>query len=139
MAFDYASLADEAHELLVEFGRESIFKRKDVGTEVFDPATLTTSGASTVTASVIIADFDIETIDGGRFFQAAQGAGLVETGDREVLMSPKNSAGAVLTWEPLTGDIVYLGSESWIIKRVMQKIAPAGTNVLFVLQVRKGA
>lgn len=139
MAFDYTGLADVAHELLVEFGREAVFRRAGVGSETFDIDTLTVSGASTVVASVIVADFDYETVEGGRFFRDDRPGNLIQTGDRMVLMSPKSSAGAVIAWEPRAGDTVVLSDGAqWDVKNLEQRIAPAGTNVLFILQARRG-
>lgn len=138
MALDYAELATTAHELLVDAGREAVFTRRAAGTEVFDSSTLTVSGASTVTASVVIADFDYDNIRGGRF-NAVDAGGQIETGDRQVLMSPKTAAGDDISWDPAPDDLLTLSDgNTWRVVRLEGAIRPAGTTVLFILQMRRG-
>lgn len=139
MAIDYSELATTAHELLLEAGRTALYTRSAVGTGDFDPETLTVTGASAVTASVVIADFDYDTKEGGRFMATDAGGTVVETGDRQVLMSPKTAAEAAIEWEPSQGDTIVLGDgNTWRVVRLEGAIRPAGTSVLFILQARRG-
>lgn len=137
--FDYSKLATKAHELLLKFGEETIFTRtggSDPG--AFDPNTLAVASAIDATASVVAASFDYDTEKGGRFFADAGQGSLIQTGDRQVLMSPKTSAGATITWDPVPNDTIRIDGDTWRIVRLEQKVKPASTLVLFVLQARRG-
>ncbi len=85
--------------------------------------TLTTT---TQTGSGVDMDYSSRAIDGD----------LVKAGDRKLLLSPLNSAGAALTAPVADETTVTLADGSvWTVKRV-ETLAPAGTVILFTLQLR---
>lgn len=136
MAFDYASMADTADELLTEFGREGRYRRQGkIGK--FNPATLGVAGASFVVATVIYADFDLETVEGGRLYKAALGANRVVVGDRVAYVSPQKANGSTIEWNPAPGDTLVVSGDVWTVVNVPYDIAPAGTRVLFAAQIRR--
>jgi len=135
--FDYSKVAATAHRLLEKFGRDGLYTRQTAG-GTFNASTLSITSAATAAASVVVADFDYETLQGGQFFQLAVGGAQVLRGDRQVLMSPKDVNASTISWNPQPNETLQIGSDVFRVVRLEQKIAPGGTTALFILQVRKG-
>ena len=117
----YTELATVAHELIAEYG--AVCKLGVPSNGAYDPATgkATVSYADqNMTAAVF--DFPQKYIDGT----------LIKVGDKCVLASTRG-----LTSEPAPG--FRFTDANGIQQQVInvKKIAPAGANVLWVLQVRK--
>lgn len=121
MSFDYDDAAATAGKLLAEFGRACTLGSVSDGE--YDPVTGTAGPASTphpVTAAVL--DYPQRFIDGS----------VIRTGDKRALMSP---VGLAVTPKP--GDT--LTDAAGAVHQVVdaKPLAPAGTVVLWTLQVRK--
>lgn len=127
MAFDYDAILDKADTLLVNFGQTMTLVEVDQGT--YNPDTGGHSGASTTNHSVTGVILEYSARAGGN--RLADGS-LIEETDRKVLISPKG-----MTVVPQAGrHRLTVGSDTYEIVRVKQ-LSPAGTNVLYELQVRK--
>ncbi|WP_434033589.1 hypothetical protein [Cupriavidus sp. a3] len=120
----YDEMATLADELLREFGKALTLRRVVPG--AYDPA----SGTSAET----VTDYQGT---GALFEYAMLAAGqtwipstLIEVGDKQCLLSP---AGMPL---PTTGDKLLDGAEVWQVQNV-KAVNPAGTPVLYELQIRK--
>jgi len=116
----YSDMAEVADDLITEFG-QSITLKVSAGT-AYDPST----GGVTITYTDQVGhgctvDFDKGLIDGEK----------VRIGDRLVLLSPLG-----LT-EPTEGDKLVIGSDTWNIVPPVTVTNPAGTPVLYEVQVRK--
>ncbi len=116
----YSEMADVADDLITEFG-QSVTLKVASGTSYN-----TSTGGVTVTYTDQIGhgctvDFDKGLIDGEK----------VRIGDRLVLLSPFG-----LT-EPTEGDKLIIGSDTWSIVPPVTVTNPAGTPVLYEVQVRK--
>jgi hypothetical protein len=125
MSFDYTDIIDVADELLAEYGAVCSLGVVTVG--AYDPATgaaTSTSTATSITAALF--GFPQRFIDGA----------MILTGDQRALISPLTTAGAALT-APKAGDTLTdsLGAVFRVID--CKTIAPAGTPVLCIAQVRK--
>lgn len=119
MAFDYTSLAVDALELLTEFGESATLTRNTGGT--YNPATgvtVVTGAPETIMAAVF--DYPQHLVDGTR----------VLTGDKQVF------AGAVGVTAPTPGDTITWQSVVYTIV-TSKPLAPAGTNLLHDVQIRK--
>ena len=116
----YSDMADVADDLITEFGQAVTLKVAS-GT-AYDPAT----GGATVTYTDqpghgCTVDFDKELIDGEK----------IRIGDQLVLLSPIGIS------EPTEGDKLVKGSDTWNIVPPVTVTNPAGTPVLYEVQVRK--
>jgi len=120
--FDYAGLADTAAELLDEFGMSMTLARASSSSPTYDTATGVATPVSPVSYTVTGAKFDYAAreIDGT----------LIQAGDQRVYLS---TTGAVL---PLPGDTLTIGSAVFRVMRA-GSISPAGTDLLYDVQVRK--
>jgi hypothetical protein len=115
--FDYIKSAGTADRLIARFGKPTSIYR--VTTGAYNPAT----GSATVTqteqvANVVVLDFPQAFIDGT----------LIKQGDRKAYVTPFASAiqqGDTFAWEGQTMTVVSA-----------KKLAPAGSVVLYELQVR---
>lgn len=121
MAFDYDDVAGVADELLVEYGQACVLGA--VTTGAYDPATGETGTTNTphsITAAIF--NYPQKFIDGT----------LILTGDKKALASPVG-----LTVEPKPGDTFT--DAAGVVHAVVnaKATAPAGTAVLWTLQVRK--
>jgi hypothetical protein len=117
----YTELPVVADELLAEFGAACSLGKMTKG--AYNPATGTTSISyppNGVTAAVF--DFPQKYIDGT----------LIKVGDKRVLLS---AVGLTVTPEP--GDHFTDVRDTVLTVIAAKDIAPAGTSVLWVLQVRK--
>src|SRR4051812_28822870 len=121
MSFDYSDIADVADELLAEFGATCSLGVVTVG--AYDTATggaTSTSTATPITAAIF--DFPQKYIDGT----------MILVGDKRVLISPSGLSAAPKAPDTLTDS---LGAVHRVIN--CKAIAPAGTAVLYIAQVRK--
>ena len=126
----YSELAETATELLAEFGAPGTLARSlTAGPTTYDPETGTTTTPTSLPEPLVAAvfEYDERLIDGS----------LIQQGDREAYVSvagleePKNTD--ILVWP--VGVTGVTPETFTIIKN--KKIAPAGLNVLYILQVRK--
>lgn len=116
----YSDMADVADDLIVEFGQ--VVTLKVAAGTAYNPAT----GEVTVTYTDqaghgCTVDFDKGLIDGEK----------VRIGDRLVLLSPFGLS------EPTEGDKLVIGSDTWNVIPPVVVTNPAGTPVLYEVQVRK--
>lgn len=121
MSFDYDDAAADADELLTEFGQACVLD--SVTTGAYDPATGeagTTSAVHTVVA--VILAYPQHFIDGS----------LILSGDKRALVSPVG-----LTVAPKPGDTLTDAYQTEYKVIDAKELAPAGTVVLWTLQVRK--
>lgn len=121
MRFDYNAAAADADELLTESGQACVLG--SVTTDAYDPAeseAVVTNAAHPVTAAILA--YPQHFIDGS----------LILAGDKRALVSPVG-----LTVTPKPGDTLTdaAGAEYKVIDA--KELAPAGTVVLWTLQVRK--
>jgi len=121
MAFDYPKTAATANRLLGQFGRTVTLSRPSTSAPTYDPATgiSTPDTPATYAAAAVLLDYAQRDIDGT----------LVQQGDQRCLMSPSVAVA------PTTSDDVVVGTVTYSVKRVV-KVAPAGTPVLYDLQLR---
>jgi hypothetical protein len=123
--FDYAEMAESANESLAEFGQAVTLTHTVAGT--YDPAT----GGVTNTTSVqygtgAMTEWDSRQIDGS----------LIKIGDRHLLLSPLNTAGAALT-APVLGDtITDAAGVIYTLTAPLKILAPAGVAVLYDVNLR---
>lgn len=118
----YSDLASVADELLREFGQECSLT--SLGTSNYSPATGLNTPAGEASQDVIAAvfDFPMKYVDGT----------MIKVGDKRVVMS---SVG--LTFDAAPGQ-TFTDATSRNYKVIDAKnIAPAGTSVAWILQVRK--
>jgi hypothetical protein len=117
MAFDYASTATQAAEVLAEFGRAATITRSVPG--AYDPATGTGSTADLVqSVFAVVLPYGDNMVDGSRVLATDQQAYV--------------SAGTAV---PRAGDVMTWGADDLRIIEV-KALAPAGTAVLYTMQVR---
>lgn len=125
--FDYAEAQADALELIAEFGQSVTLTRSVPG--AYDTATGTT-GAATVTTQTVLAveeAYHARSIDGT----------LILAGDKKLLVSPLTAAGAAISAPKAEDTVTFSGDASpWTVKSV-EALAPAGTPVLYTLQLRR--
>lgn len=119
----YERLAATATSLNASKGVVVTFVKRTVGE--YDPAT----SKSVVTTEVIDAQVTIFEYSDREIASGGAGENRVQRGDRKVLMSPN------VTKPPNINDIINLPDGDYRILDVM-KVAPAGTVVIYKLQVR---
>lgn len=119
---DMAALADE---LLREFGKPLTLRRVVQGS--YDPGS-GTAGETFTDYPGTGALFDYETLAAGQTWIPST---LIEVGDKQCLLSPD---GMPL---PTAGDKLVDGSDVWQVQNV-KALNPAGTPVLYELQLRRG-
>lgn len=121
----YGNLQKTANRLLKGKGQTLTLTRQSAGT--YDP----TTGAATVTTTTqtvygAVFDYGIDHIDGT----------LIQAGDKQLLISPFNSAGAALT-APQINDTVTLGGVTYTLVEPLKTINPGGTTVLYDCNIRR--
>ncbi|MGE8367003.1 hypothetical protein [Cupriavidus sp.] len=124
MSAFYDDMAATADELLREYGKPLVLRQVATGT--YDPAT-STAPATQVDFPGTGTLFDFALQSAG---QAFSGSTLIEVGDKQCYLSP---VGVPL---PTAGDLLVDGTDVWQVKNV-KAINPAGTPVLYELQLRK--
>jgi hypothetical protein len=120
MSFDYAALAQEAHEILAEFGAAGTLTRKD-RSGAYDPA-LGMVPETTTTQDIVglVLPVDAELVNGS----------TVQVSDEMAYIS------AVGLSEPKAADILSLNGNTYTVTGV-RWTAPAGVGVLGQLFVRR--
>jgi len=119
VAFDYARSRSSADRLIANFGQTGTIERPTASTgPAYDP-TPGTPASHAVTFAVT--DYRNQEIDGVRVLAT----------DKKVLL-----AKAGLSIEPTTSDKLLIGGVSHSIVRI-EPLSPAGTVVMWTLQVRK--
>lgn len=117
MAFDYASTATQAAELLQEFGRAATLTRSEPG--AYDPTTGTGSMVDTVqTVYAVVLPYGDGMVDGSR-----------------ILATDQQAYVSVGTTAPRAGDAMTWGADQLRVIEV-KALSPAGTAVLYTMQVR---
>lgn len=120
MAFDYSELADDAEELLEEFGRDVKFHPPRTASDADAPWAPDTE-ATPVTAKAVVADYG----------KALQREGVVQREDKRVLVSAKHFGSVELTTEWTVTD----GAKRYTVVDV-DEVAPGDTRIIYDLQVR---
>jgi hypothetical protein len=120
----YDRAAATANRMLTKYGMEVTLRRVTVGD--YDPDTGSAPASPPVDYVCMGATFDYSQrdIDGS----------LIKTGDQKLLMSPFQTDGSAMP-VPTTSDKILIGSTVYSIQP-SKKVAPAGQNVLFELQIR---
>jgi len=116
----YSEMADVADDLITEFG-QPITLKVAAGTAYYPSTGGVTVTYTDQTCNGCTVDFDKDLIDGTK----------VRIGDRLVLLSPIGIS------EPTEGDKLVIGSDTWNIVPPVTVTNPAGTPVLYEVQVRK--
>jgi 3-dehydroquinate synthase class II len=121
MAF-YDEMAVMALEMITEFGQSVIIREIKVGE--YDPGTGTVLPDTVVeqTAQGILLDFT------GQEFQANS---LIQVGDKKLKIAAQG-----LEWPPRLLNKVIVQGRMWSIIPPLKEINPAGTPILYELQVR---
>ena len=124
MAIDYPQIAESAHAALLDAG---------------GPVTLIQPGGEPeyIPGVGMVEKPDVETTGTGvvlGYKQADIDGTLIQTGDQQVYLSVEAENGSMP--QPATGDKIRVGVEVWAVVKT-ERIAPAGTAVLYIAQVRK--
>lgn len=119
----YDRAAATALRLLAKYGEDVTLRAYTVGT--YDPETGTTTNTTADTARKA-ATFDYPRLNQG---QVLAGQTLIQQGDRQCLMDANGAA-------PTMADHVIVDSIEYVIKDI-KTLSPAGTPVLYELQLRK--
>lgn len=119
MAFDYAEIAQVAHEILAEFGSAAVLTKTSAGE--YDPDAGAASLAPTnYDCTAVVLPYEDRHIDGT----------LILRGDKQAMLSAVS-----LSAKPSPGDVLaWAGAKFRVI--AAEDLAPAGVSVLFTLQVR---
>lgn len=126
MTFDYTKSADTAERLLQKFGQAVVLSCPSTSAPTYDPATGVSTPVAPATYTGRGAVFDYKQTD--------INATLVQAGDQRLYLSPFQADGTAMP-EPKTSDEIVIGSTTYSIVRA-GKVAPAGTKVLYDLQLR---
>lgn len=125
--FDYTKSAATAERLLQKFGQAVTLVRPSTSPPTYDPAT----GISTPVAPASYAGrgavFDYKQTD--------VNATLVQAGDQRLYLSPFQADGSAMP-EPVTSDDVVLANGKTYSVVRGGEVNPAGTVVLYDLQLR---
>jgi len=117
-AFDYAETKADVDELIAEFGQAITLRRYEAGGEAYDP---TAGGPYDVQVVGAVIDYALREIDGTRVL-ATDKKVLVAVGDATDPPTPAHR-------------LVVSGVEHAIVS--VSTLAPAGTVVMWTLQVRR--
>ncbi|CAI8985466.1 hypothetical protein [Pseudomonas chlororaphis] len=122
MATFYDEMAVMALEMITEFGQPVTISKTEPGE--YDPETGGMSPGATVgqTAQGILLDFT------GQEFQANS---LIKVGDKKLKIAARG-----LEWAPSLLNKVVVQGRTWSIVPPLKEINPAGTPILYELQVR---
>lgn len=121
MAF-YDEMAVMALDMITEFGQPVTISKADPGE--YDPETGGSSPGTTIeqTAQGILLDFT------GQEFQSNS---LIKQGDKKLKITAQG-----LAWVPDLLNKVIIQGRTWSIVPPLKEINPAGTPILYELQVR---
>ncbi len=123
MTFDYTKSAATAERLLQKFGQDVTLSRPSTSAPTYDPATGVSTPAAPATYAGRGAVFDYKQTDVNQT--------LVQAGDQRLYLSPASPM-----VEPATSDTVTLANgKTYSIVRGGE-VNPAGTVVLYDLQLR---
>ena len=123
----YTRLQATANRLLKGKGQSITLTKITAGT--YNPATggFTGAGTSTQAAYGAIFDYGTKQIDGT----------LIKAGDKQLLLSAFKTDGSALT-APVLGDTVSIGGVTYTLVEPLKEVNPAGTVVLFDVNLRCG-
>jgi len=116
--FDYAETKADADELLEEFGQAIILRRYEAGGSPYNPAV---GGPYDTDTVGVVLDYGLNEVDGTRVLAT----------DKKVLLA----VGSVSDPPTPARKVVIGGVEHAIVSVVT--LAPAGTPVMWTLQVRR--
>ena len=118
----YEEISIATHNLITEFGQPVIISKKESGE--YDPETGGEAPGATVeqTAQGILLDFT------GQEFQTNS---LIKQGDKKLKIAAQGMA-----WAPGLLDEVIVQGRTWSIVPPLKEVNPAGTPILYELQVR---
>ncbi|MCK5605393.1 hypothetical protein KAR91_26110 [Candidatus Pacearchaeota archaeon] len=125
MADFYSRMQSTSNKLLLGKGQAVTLTKVVPG--VYDPATgavINTETTQTGTGAVV--DWNDNQIDGT----------LIKTGDKLLLLSPLNTAGAALTAPEIGDKITDAASVVYTLVGPLSTISPAGTPVLYKCNMR---
>jgi hypothetical protein len=106
-------------------GQAVTITRQSAG--AYDPATGTAAITTTTQSGTgVELDYTIRELD----------STLIQQGDKKLLLSPLNAAGAALTKPEIDDTVTLADSSVWTIKN-NRPLSPAGTVILFELQLRR--
>lgn len=118
MNFDYAALASKSAALLSKFGRDVTRRRVTRGAYDTSQGSAANAGQADATFKGALLDFGTREVDGT----------LVKSTDKKLLLE---ASGA-----PLASDTFLVGGLEYAVVSV-KEISPAGTPVLYEVQLRK--
>ena len=118
----YEEMSIATHNLITEFGQPVIISKKESGE--YDPETGGEVPGATVeqTAQGILLDFT------GQEFQTNS---LIKQGDKKLKIAAQG-----MVWAPGLLDKVIVQGRTWSIVPPLKEVNPAGTPILYELQVR---
>ena len=118
----YEEISIATHNLITEFGQPVIISKKESGE--YDPETGGEAPGATVeqTTQGILIDFT------GQEFQVNS---LIKQGDKKLKIAAQGMA-----WVPGLLDKVIVQGRTWSIVPPLKEVNPAGTPILYELQVR---
>jgi hypothetical protein len=122
----YSKMQKTANKLLIGKGQTVTLTHVVPG--AYDPATGATGAATTTTqtGTGAVLDWEARRIDGT----------LIKNGDKKLLLSPLNTAGASLT-APVLGDTVTdAAGVSFTLVDPLGTLSPAGTPILYDCNMR---
>lgn len=125
--FNYTRLQRTALKLLTRFGpvAGATYSR------VTQTHTLATASATESTTSYSIKAVELDASQAAQRYRGADGGSLISVGDRLVY-----ATGSDLTIEPQAGDTITINGLTLRVIALVEKIAPAGTAVLYVILCR---
>jgi hypothetical protein len=127
MTFDYTKSAATAERLLQKFGQAVTLSRPSTSAPTYDPATGISTSVAPATYIGRGAVFDYKQTD--------VNATLVQAGDQRLYLSPFQADGSAMP-EPKTSDEIALANGTTYSIVRAGKVDPAGTKVLYDLQLR---
>lgn len=122
MAF-YEEMAATALVMITEYGQPVTLR--DVAPGGYDPETSTTLPPQT--SEQVVQGILVEYT--GREFEASS---LILTGDKKLKIAAKG-----LAWIPALGSVAIIQGQEWKIVPPVKEINPAGTPIMYELQVRR--
>lgn len=115
----YSGMSATAARMLGDKGQQMTLRKRTPGTYTPGTAVTQTDADHTVTGAVFA--YPAVVIDGTR----------IQVGDKKVILAAEG-----MTVEPDTGDTLLIGS-TWNNIVAVKPVDPAGTAVVFILQVRR--
>lgn len=121
----YSRMAKTSNRLLLGKGQQVLITHTVPG--VYDPATGgVTNTETTQNGTGAVMEWDARQVDGT----------LIKIGDKQLLLSPLNTAGTAIT-APVLGDTVTdAAGTTYTLVDPLKTVSPAGTVVLFICNMR---